>query len=205
MAAKTREAQKGGNAAKTTPQRWNVEGDLARGTEAPPLANRLSFLVHEISARIASWGNRHFRDHGLNHFSARILILLLENGDLRTGELVDRMVLPQSTISTQLIALQKKHLIKRRRSRQDNRSVIVSLTAAGLELAKACNELSLRTQSALLSDISAQETEAALRFLRKMASRLIELESKELFPFRRVDEVQKLVDAESESKKRKTA
>ncbi|HSV84218.1 MAG TPA: hypothetical protein VLK85_33875, partial [Ramlibacter sp.] len=48
------------------------------GAGEPRPADRLSFLIHEISARIAALGNRHFREHGLNHFSARILVLLLE-------------------------------------------------------------------------------------------------------------------------------
>ncbi|HSV59423.1 MAG TPA: MarR family transcriptional regulator, partial [Variovorax sp.] len=129
--------------------------EIGGGTplESPQLADRLSFLVHELSARIAAVGNRHFREHGLNHFSARVLVLLLEHGEMRTGELVDLMVLPQSTISTQLLALHKRKLIRRRRSRQDNRSVMVSLTPAGAELARDCNELSIRVQRALLSEV----------------------------------------------------
>ena len=106
--------------------------DPGANRQEPTLTQRVSFLVHIVNARISNVGNRHFREHDLNHFSARILVLLLENEELRTGELVDLMVLPQSTISSQLQALHKKRLIRRRRSRQDNRSVMVTLTAAGL-------------------------------------------------------------------------
>jgi len=62
-----------------------------RGVAEPaaeaPLEQRLSFLVHAIHARIGAIGNRHFRAHDLNQYSARILVLLLEHEELRTGEL----------------------------------------------------------------------------------------------------------------------
>ncbi|MEO8857307.1 MAG: hypothetical protein ABI343_09995 [Burkholderiaceae bacterium] len=41
-----------------------------------PIEQRLSLLVHTIDQRIAMVGNRHFREHELNHFFARILGLL---------------------------------------------------------------------------------------------------------------------------------
>jgi DNA-binding MarR family transcriptional regulator len=161
-------------------------------SSAPEMAQRVTFLVHRVSARIAVVGNRHFRAHDLNHFSARILVLLLEKEELRTGELVDLMVLPQSTISSQLQGLHKKRLIRRRRSRQDNRSVIVTLTDAGRELARDCNELSLRVHEATLRDISAADKEIAFAFLRKIDERLAELEKQDLYPFHAPQELQAL-------------
>lgn len=167
---------------------------VATGAQAaaPEMAQRVTFLVHTISARIAMVGNRHFRAHDLNHFSARILVLLLEKEELRTGELVDLMVLPQSTISSQLQALHKKRLIRRRRSRQDNRSVMVTLTVAGMELARDCNELSLRVHEATLRDIPEQEKQIAFGFLRKIGERLAELEKQDIYPFHGPEQLQAL-------------
>jgi DNA-binding MarR family transcriptional regulator len=163
--------------------------------EAPLLAmeDRLTFLVHTVSARIASVGNRHFRAHDLNHFSARILVLLLQHEELRAGELVDLMVLPQSTISSQLQALHAKRLIRRRRSRKDNRSVILTLTSEGLELARDCDGLSLRVHHALLDDLTEREKRVGLDFLRKVNARLLAMEQQELYPFRAPAQLQDLV------------
>ena len=69
------------------------------------LADRLTFLVHVASARVATIGNRHFREHDLNHFSARILVLLLEKKELRTGELGDLMVLRRGPNNKRLALL----------------------------------------------------------------------------------------------------
>ncbi len=163
---------------------------------AVALADRLTFLFHVASARVATIGNRHFREHDLNHFSARILVLLLEKKELRTGELGELMVLPQSTISSQLQGLHKKRLIRRRRSRQDNRTVLVTLTPAGLELARDCNELSLRVHDAMLRDIPAREQAVAFGFLRKINDRLLALEAQDLYPFHGPEQLQQLASDE---------
>ena len=167
-------------------------GSVAAAQPAVALADRLTFLVHVASARVATIGNRHFREHDLNHFSARILVLLLEKKELRTGELGELMVLPQSTISSQLQGLHKKRLIRRRRSRQDNRTVLVTLTPAGLELARDCNELSLRVHDAMLRDIPAREQAVAFGFLRKINDRLLALEAQDLYPFHGLEQLQQL-------------
>ncbi|MFO1192392.1 MAG: MarR family winged helix-turn-helix transcriptional regulator [Rhodoferax sp.] len=168
-------------ATKTSPPSEPTE-DLTASLLA--MEDRLTFLVHTVGARIASVGNRHFRAHDLNHFSARILVLLLQHEELRAGELVELMVLPQSTISSQLQALHAKRLIRRRRSRKDNRSVILTLTPEGLDLARDCDGLSLRVHHALLDDIGERERRAGIEFLRKVNQRLRAMEQQELYPFR---------------------
>ena len=148
-----------------------------------PLEDRLSTLVHAIGARIGSIVNRHYRVHELNQLSARVLVLLLQHEELRPAELVELMVLPQSTISSQLQILHAKRLIRRRRSRKDNRSVILTLTPAGQERAHDCNQLSLRVHEALFADISARESRAGFAFLRKLDARLVALERQDPDPF----------------------
>ncbi len=177
---------------------------LVNDAALPALENRLTFLVHTLGARIAAVGNRHFRAHDLNHFSARILVLLLQHDELRAGELVDLMVLPQSTISSQLQALHAKRLIRRRRSRKDNRSVIVTLTPAGLGLARDCDGLSLRVHQALLDDTSDREKKVAFDFLRKVNARLLELEQQDLYPFRSPAQLEQLATPAHPAAARKT-
>ena len=172
---------------------------MALAASAPPLAERVTFLVHTIHSRIGLIGNRHFRAHDLNHYSARILVLLLEHEELRTGELVDLMVLPQSTISSQLQALHAKRLVRRRRSRKDNRSVMVTLTPAGEELARDCNGLSLHVHGALLDGVSAREAKVGLAFLNKVNAQLLALQSQDrvLYPFHGPGQLRQLNSTET--------
>jgi MarR family transcriptional regulator, organic hydroperoxide resistance regulator len=165
----------------------------------PPLEDRITFLVHTVAARIAAVGNRHFRAHDLNHYSARILVLLLQHEELRAGELVDMLALPQSTISSQLQALHAKRLIRRRRSRLDTRTVILTLTPAGLELARDCDGLSLRVHHALLNEMSAREKNAGIAFLRKVNASLLDLQSQEIHPFHGPAQLERLADAQAQS------
>lgn len=149
-----------------------------------PLSERLSFYFHTISARIALIGNQHFREYGLNHYSARILILLLEMQELRTGELVDLLLLPQSTITNQLQGLHKRRLIRRRRSRQDNRSVFITLTPLGMELARDCNQLSVIVQNIMVQSMSEAERKRAYSFLAKVDERLGAIQNEQVYQFK---------------------
>src|SRR5690349_17715897 len=99
----------------------------------PPLDERISFLIHRISARVFVTCNPYFREYGLDLHNSRMLVILMEDEEARVGDLVTRMVLPQSTISHQILQLEKRGLVKRKRAEDDSRSVTVSLTKKGRE------------------------------------------------------------------------
>ena len=145
----------------------------AQGTDS--LQQRLTFLIHTVSNRIGLFGQHLHREHGINHFTARILVLLLEFDELRISDLVELLVLPQSTLSSHLQVLQKKGLIRKRRSRKDSRSVYLSLSPTGLELAHACNDMSQKANAGMLEGIDPAECGVAIDFLRKISQRLPEL------------------------------
>lgn len=140
------------------------------------LEERLSFLIHTMSTRIALIGYPLHREHGINHFTARILVLLLEHEELRISDLVELLILPQSTLSSHLQVLQKKGLIRRRRSRKDSRSVFISLSGTGLPLAQACNEQSQRANQAMLADIDEGQRSTVFDFLRTVNQRLADMQ-----------------------------
>lgn len=139
---------------------------------APPMTRRLTFQVHRVNAKIAQIANPLFRIQQLDLLSSRILVLLLERSELRVGELVDEMVLPQSTISHQLQRLEKRKLLRRRRARDDNRAVAVSLTPKGLEVARQCNQLSLAVYQHMTERLSSAEAAELARLLGKMFATL---------------------------------
>jgi DNA-binding MarR family transcriptional regulator len=130
----------------------------------PALAERASFVVHKVNAHLARLVNRRFRHYDLDLYSTRILVILLERPEIRVGELVEMMELPQSTISHQLQRLERRKLIKRRRARNDNRSVTVVLTPQGHRVALECNTFSLIVWQAITNELS-DEGETELRRL----------------------------------------
>ncbi|MFM1854701.1 MAG: hypothetical protein RLZ83_10 [Pseudomonadota bacterium] len=141
---------------------------------------RLSFLIHVLSTRIALIGYRMFRENGISHFSARILVLLLERGELRISDLVDFLVLPQSTISSQLQIMERKELIVRRRSETDSRSVLISLSPKGASIARACNEVSLQANIEMIDTLDEAQRETTFRALHLVNERLTQMQDRYL-------------------------
>lgn len=125
---------------------------------------RLSFLIHRLHASLAQVAGRLFRAHNLDPVSSRILIMLLERTEMRVGELVEAMVLPQSTVSHQLQRLERAGLVDRNRPTEDNRSVIVTLTPRGSDVAAECNELSRIVHERMIANLTPAEV-ATLRAL----------------------------------------
>lgn len=158
---------------------------LAKKPVPPPLTERLTFVIHRISARVALIGSHHFEQLGLNPYSARILVMVRELGEVRAGTLAELMVQPQSTISTQLRDLQKRKLIERSRLPEDNRAVVVTLTEEGKKVANDCNELSVRVHAALVQNIPAEELRVVYASLAKLDHVLNELETQEIYKFKK--------------------
>lgn len=145
---------------------------VSAGPEFPPVEARISFLVHQINARIAQVSNQLFRRHGIDVYSSRILVILLERREVRIGELVGLMVLPQSTVSHQIQRLERRRLVRRRRTREDNRSVAVTLTPKGRLIAQECNGLSRAVYGAMTGVFSRSEIEELRGRLRTLFATL---------------------------------
>ena len=138
----------------------------------PPLDERISFLIHRISARVVLICNPYFRGYGIDLHNSRMLVILLEDEQVRVGDLVTRMVLPQSTISHQLRQLEKRGLVKRKRAEDDSRSVTVSLTKKGRELAGMCNTLSTDVYQSMVEGMSNAELDQLRTQLRDIFDKL---------------------------------
>ena len=155
----------------------------------PPLDDRISFLMHRIEAKLELICNPYFRRYDVALHNSRMLVILAEAGSARVGDLVSRMVLPQSTISHQLLELEKRKLIRRVQGRDDSRSVIVKLTARGKQVAERCNALSAEVYQSMVRGLLPTELAQLRGQLRGIYDRLAELsaaKSAEEPPRRRV-------------------
>lgn len=142
----------------------------------PPAEERATFQVNRVNAKLVQVANRLFRVHGIDVVSSRILIYLLEREEMRVGELVDLLALPQSTISHQLQRLDKAKLIRRRRTQEDNRAVAVVLTSAGRYAAQECNAFSLEVHQRMTSHLSEREMRQLHLLLLRMFEVLTDVE-----------------------------
>ena len=119
----------------------------------PPLAERISFLVHRVGAHMARIANPWLQEAGVDLVTSRMIVLLAERGELTAGEIVKVMALPQSTISHQLKRLEGLGYLTREVGPDDSRIVIARLTPQGVEVARRSNALSREVVAALVAAI----------------------------------------------------
>lgn len=129
---------------------------------------QLTFLAYRVTAKLTLIANRLFRQYGLDIYSSRILLLLLDTGDRAVGDLVETMALPQSTISHQLLRLEKQGFIERQRTSHDNRVVHARLTDNGRVVAAAVQEFSRQVNREMVESLDPVERLVLPNALRKL-------------------------------------
>lgn len=145
------------------------------GQTVPPLSERLSFSIHQLSAQLVRIVNPLFRQFGIDSVSSQIMLLVQERGAMGISELLDIMHLPQSTISHQLQRLEKKGYLLRERLERDQRNVTISLTQSGDRVASECEKISASAYNAMLGglqNISADDMRSELNSLLDQLARL---------------------------------
>jgi MarR family transcriptional regulator, organic hydroperoxide resistance regulator len=145
---------------------------MSRRKAPPPLSERISFLIHRVEAKTELVCNPLYRHLDVALQDTRVLVNLLEAGRLRVGDLVSLMAMPQSTISHQLRALEKRNLVRRMPGVTDSRSVLVELTSRGKDVARQCNEISEEVYRIMVEDLSASELAQLRAQLRSVFERL---------------------------------
>jgi DNA-binding MarR family transcriptional regulator len=98
------------------------------------LQNQLCFPLYAAAKEVVRLYTPHLDPLGLTYTQYIVLLVLWENAEASVGELGKRLYLDSGTLTPLLKKLEAKGLIKRQRSTADERVVLVSLTAAGLDL-----------------------------------------------------------------------
>ena len=105
---------------------------------------------------------------GVTAQSARALLMLMQHSELRCSVLSRLLGLEAATLSHLLRALSSDRLILRHRVANDNRAVVVRLTAKGRRVAGACYALALTNERALLNGLQARDLQLFELILRQM-------------------------------------
>lgn len=100
------------------------------------LDNQICFLIYRLEHRIS----RHYRDLleplGVTYPQYLVLLALWESDGVGVGALASRLHLDMGTVSPLLKRMERVGLVRRKRSSEDERSVVVSLTSRGKALEK---------------------------------------------------------------------
>jgi len=98
------------------------------------LGNQLCFPVYAASRLITREYQPFLDKLGITYSQYLVLMILWEEDGMPVNDIAKKLILNTNTITPLLKRMENQGIIRRKRSRQDERKVIVQLTAKGREL-----------------------------------------------------------------------
>ena len=98
------------------------------------IENQLCFPLYACSREIIKMYKPFLDNIDLTYTQYITMLILWEKGQASAKELGERLYLDSGTLTPLLKKLESKNLVKRRRSKEDERSLIVTLTEDGVAL-----------------------------------------------------------------------
>ncbi|HAL02909.1 MAG TPA: MarR family transcriptional regulator [Lachnospiraceae bacterium] len=108
--------------------------DTSSLDEALKLGNQLCFPLYAASRKIINAYTPILKPLGITYTQFIVFMVLWENDNLAVGEIGARLHLDNGTLTPLLKKMEKEGYISRKRSPQDERTVIISLTKDGLKM-----------------------------------------------------------------------
>jgi DNA-binding MarR family transcriptional regulator len=113
------------------------------------LQEQLCFPIYATSRMITRLYQPHLDAIDLTYPQYLTMLVLWEKDNLKIGDLGDRIYLKTNTLTPLLKKLEAKKMIVRERSKEDERSVIISLTQKGKDLKQKASVIPLRLLESL--------------------------------------------------------
>lgn len=134
--------------------------------EALKLENELCFPLYACSRELIKQYKPYLDEIGLTYTQYITMMVLWEKRALTVKELSTSLFLDSGTLTPLLKKLEAKGLVSRKRSEEDERSLIVSLTDKGKELRKRAVHIPERMESN--RKLEQEEADELYRILYKM-------------------------------------
>ncbi len=136
----------------------------------------IAYLIHRIAVRIEDSINSKARKYHLRVSEIRVLMRLLNHGDLSVGQLAEMTSIEPSALSHLLRRLHKEGLVSRTRYTRDNRLVFINLTPRGKSFASTLQPHIQEYNSAAEKGIKAEQLEVLYAQLETIYTNIIKLE-----------------------------
>lgn len=134
------------------------------------LENQLCFPLYVASKEVIRLYHPHLAELDLTYTQYIVLMVLWEEKSISVKALGDRLYLDTGTLTPLLKSMERKGLVKRRRSEEDERSVTVSLTDEGLALRENALEVPAKVGSCV--PLPREEAAELYRLLYKLIGEL---------------------------------
>jgi MarR family transcriptional regulator, organic hydroperoxide resistance regulator len=142
----------------------------ARPTPNADFKTTIPFTMHRVTALAVASATVEFAPLGLNIQSARVLVVVLQNPEIRIGEIGEITCIEYSTLSHMISRLERDGILKRKRVPDDARAVAVALTAAGRRVATRVHRIVAEHQNSMLAGIPGRDIAVLRRVLDHMAA-----------------------------------
>ena len=116
-------------------------------SEALKLENQLCFPLYAAARNVTNMYMPLLKPLGLTYTQYLVFLVLWERDGLTVGEIGEKLMLDNGTLSPLLKKLEQKGYIERRRSLEDERVVLIVLTDRGRELQLRAKEVPLKAAS----------------------------------------------------------
>ncbi len=109
--------------------------------EAMKLANQLCFPLYAAARNVTSLYTPWLKPLGLTYTQYIVFLVLWEKDGLSVSEIGEKLMLDNGTLSPLLKKMEKAGYIERRRSREDDRVVEITLTEEGRALQERAKDI----------------------------------------------------------------
>ena len=116
------------------------------------LSSQICFPIYSASRLLTKAYKPYLDKMGITYPQYLVLMVLWENDNLTVNQISEKLLLNTNTISPLLKRMEKMDIIKRKRSSEDERSVIIQLSENGKQLKKMARPIPEKLSMQLLSD-----------------------------------------------------
>ena len=109
-------------------------GNMPGSPDPLSLDNQLCFPLYAASRQVVKLYRPHLDAIGLTYTQYITMMVMWEHGEMTVKGLGERLFLDSGTLTPVVKALEEKGLVKRKRSAEDERVVIVKMLPAGQDL-----------------------------------------------------------------------
>ena len=109
--------------------------------EAMKLSNQLCFPLYAAARNVTGLYTPWLKPLGLTYTQYIVFLVLWEKDALTVGEIGERLMLDNGTLSPLLKKMEQAGYVERRRSREDERVVVITLTEAGRALQEKAKDI----------------------------------------------------------------
>lgn len=117
--------------------------------EAMKIDRQLCFPLYAAARNVTGLYTPHLKPLGLTYTQYLVFLVLWEKDGIQVGEICERLMLDNGTVSPLLKKLEQAGYVARTRSSADDRVVVITLTEAGRALQEQAKEIPARVASCI--------------------------------------------------------